>query len=83
MSNLLFCYIAELNFTVSYFSFTMFARTKRVKPIDVAKECILRGGEDPDGTTVHSSVMLQVGICSHIWCYKSVTTYMVEINKIT
>jgi len=52
MSNLLFCYIAELNFTVSYFSFTMFARTKRVKPIDVAKECILRGGEDPDGTTV-------------------------------
>jgi len=52
VSNLLFCYIAELNFTVSYFSFTMFARTKRVKPIDVAKECILRGGEDPDGTTV-------------------------------
>lgn len=52
MSNLLFCYIAELNFTVSYFSFTMFACTKRVKPIDVAKECILRGGKDPDGTTV-------------------------------
>jgi len=79
---LMFYCIDKVNFAVCDFRFIMFARiksAKRLKPIDVAKDSIIRGS-DPDGTTVQFiDDVIGRNSFSHL---ALLISYMVEINKI-